>query len=138
MSNSETTEARPAAVRIDDLADPQFPPHIIEMFEAVKPMADQLELTPALIKQAQTDTGLDDFGDDAFREPLGVILEHDQRCASARRWTLARHGLTLQLLTNRLSSRPRAYAPRDLGRQDRAADRDRRASPAPARRICTT
>jgi Sulfotransferase family len=104
MSDSETAQARPAAVRIEDLADPQFPPHIIEMLEAVKPMADQLELTPdALIKQAQTNTGLDDFGDDAFREPLGVFLDainaQRERSPMGR---VASHGLTLQLLTNRL------------------------------------
>jgi hypothetical protein len=104
MSSSETTEARPASVRIEDLADPEFPPHIIEMFEAVKPMAEQLELTPdALIKQARSETGLDDFGDDSFLEPLAVFLDainaQRERSAMGR---VSAHGLTLQLLRNRL------------------------------------
>ena len=68
---------RPPAVRIDDLADPTFPPHIAEMMRAVEPLAADLSFTPeALLDAARAESGLDDFGDDWFREPLGVVLRN--------------------------------------------------------------
>ncbi len=66
---------RPAPVRIDDLATPAFPPHITEMMDAVAPMAADISFDlDDLLAQASAETGLDDFGDDWFREPMGVIL----------------------------------------------------------------
>jgi hypothetical protein len=66
---------RPPAVRIDDLADPTFPPHVDEMMRAVEPLAEDLSFAPdAVLEAAQVETGLDDFGDNWFREPLGVVL----------------------------------------------------------------
>jgi hypothetical protein len=68
---------RPPAVRIDDLADPKFPPHIDEMMRAVEPLAADLSFTPdALLDAARAESGLDGFGDDWFREPLGVVLRN--------------------------------------------------------------
>ncbi len=65
---------RPPAVRIDDLADPQFPPHIAEMLGAIAPIAAEIRLEPEpLLAQACVATGLSDFGDDAFRERLDVL-----------------------------------------------------------------
>jgi hypothetical protein len=66
---------RPAPVRIADLADPVFPEHVSEMMSGVEPFAATLSLAPgAMLDAACAETGLDDFGDDWFREPLGVVL----------------------------------------------------------------
>jgi hypothetical protein len=66
--------SRPAPVRIDDLANPRFTPEIAEMRAAMATMADQVTLEPdALMAAAADQTGLDHFGDEAFREPLGVL-----------------------------------------------------------------
>jgi hypothetical protein len=67
-------DGRPAAIRFDDLAQPRYP-------EAAQPMRDGLagygatvELTPdALMATAAQRTGLDDWGDDAFRDRLAVL-----------------------------------------------------------------
>jgi hypothetical protein len=95
---------RPPAVHIDDLADPQLPPHVVEILESVKPVADSLELSPeSLLAQASAETGLDDFGANGFREPLGVVLRaldsEESRSAMGR---VSVHGLFLGLLKNRL------------------------------------
>ena len=65
---------RPEPIRFTDLADPVFP-------EAARPIRDglagygaTLELTPqAMLSAAAERTGLDDFGDPAFRERLDVL-----------------------------------------------------------------
>jgi hypothetical protein len=70
---------RPEPVRLDDLADPRFPDEIVPMREAMASMAPALKLEPdALLEAAVTATGLDDFGDGAFRERLEVL------CAALR------------------------------------------------------
>ena len=74
---SESTRAsrtgRPAAVRIDDFADPQFSPEVRTMLAAIEPLADQVDLTPAaLMDLARAETGLSDFGPDDFVERLDV------------------------------------------------------------------
>ncbi len=69
-----TTSTRPSAVRIDDLADPQFPPAVVEAMTAVEPLAAAATLEPdAVCAQARADTELSDFGDDTFRERLEVL-----------------------------------------------------------------
>jgi hypothetical protein len=99
-----TTTERPPAIHIDDLADPQFAPEVVEMMEAVRPVAETLDLgLDALTAQASAETGLDDFGDDRFREPLTVLigaLEADTTRSALGR--VAAHGLLTQLLRNRL------------------------------------
>ena len=66
---------RPPAVRIDDLADPTFPPHVDEMMQAVEPLAADLSFaSDAVLDAARAEAGLADFGDDWFREPLGIVL----------------------------------------------------------------
>lgn len=68
-------DERPASVAIDDLADPRFPDHVAEMLRAVEPMAADLSFSlDAVLAQASTETGLADFGDDWFREPMDVVL----------------------------------------------------------------
>ena len=104
MGHARVVSARPADVHIDDLADPQFPPHVVEILEAVKPVADTIDLTPdALLAQARTDTGLTDFGDDGFLEPMRVVVgaldTEPSRSAMGR---VSAHGLALGLLKNRL------------------------------------
>ncbi len=70
-----SAQERPAPVRIDDLAHPTFPAHIVEIMDSVAPLAADVVLTPdAVLAQASAESGLDDFGDDWFREPLEVIL----------------------------------------------------------------
>jgi hypothetical protein len=65
---------RPPAVRIDDLAEPRFPPEIAPALAAAAPIADGLSLEPqALCDEAAAATGCADFGDDAFRERLEVL-----------------------------------------------------------------
>lgn len=96
--------ARPASIHIDDLADPQFAPRIAAMMQSVAPIAAELSFTTdALVAQATAETGLDDFGDESFREPLGVLLgaldSHQERSAMGR---VSAHSQILQLLRNRL------------------------------------
>jgi len=98
------SESRPPAIRIEDLADPQFPPHIADMMRAVEPIAAELRFdTDAVLDQASTATGLDDFGDSSFREPLGVLLRaldtQTERSAMGR---VSAHAQVSQLARNRL------------------------------------
>ena len=68
------TTTRPPAVRIDDLAEPRFPPAIAEALAAAAPIAEGLSLDPpALCDKAAAATGCSDFGDDAFRDRLEVL-----------------------------------------------------------------
>jgi hypothetical protein len=67
---------RPPAVRIDDLDAPRFSAEVSELMAAAAPFADQVPLSfGALVDQARAETGLDDFGDDWWREPIGVLLD---------------------------------------------------------------
>ncbi|MGH9051357.1 MAG: sulfotransferase family protein [Acidimicrobiia bacterium] len=68
------TGRRPAPVRIDDLADPRFPPDVEAMRAGMAAMAADISLGPdALMAAAAAETGLDDFGADDFRERLDVL-----------------------------------------------------------------
>jgi hypothetical protein len=99
-----TVGARPAPVRIDDLAHPRFSPETAEILTAMAAMADGVQLEPdALMDAAVTKTGLSDFGADNFREPLDVL------CAAFRTeaglsgpGVVSNHALLVQLLSNRL------------------------------------
>ncbi|MEZ0364214.1 sulfotransferase [Mycobacterium sp. pUA109] len=74
-----STTARPAPVRLDDLAAPVFPAAAAPMREALAGYGATLELTPAALLAAAVErTGLDRWGDDAFRERLDVL------CAALR------------------------------------------------------
>jgi hypothetical protein len=96
--------ARPAAVRIDDLADPRFPPAVDEIRAAMAAMSADLRLEPDQLLAAAVDqTGLSDFGDESFRERLIVL------CGALRTEAgLSPAGVTsawsqlVQLLKNRL------------------------------------
>jgi Sulfotransferase family len=95
---------RPPSVRIDDLAEPRFAPPVAETMAAVAPIAETLELAPdALLAQARTTTGLDDFGDDGFVERLDVIVRalatEDPRSPMG---TVSAHSQLSKHLENRL------------------------------------
>lgn len=65
---------RPAPARIDDWSEPEFPAEVQAAFDAAAPFAEQLLLDPdVLCAEAARRSGLDDFGDDWFREPLAVF-----------------------------------------------------------------
>jgi Sulfotransferase family len=99
-----TVGARPAPVRIDDLAHPRFSPETTEILTAMGAMAEGVRLEPdALMEAATAKTGLSDFGDDGFREPLAVL------CTALRTeaglsgpGVVSNHALLVQLLSNRL------------------------------------
>ncbi len=99
-----TVGARPAPVRIDDLAHPRFSPETTEILTAMAAMAEGVRLEPdALMEGATAKTGLSDFGDDGFRKPLAVL------CTALRSeaglsgpGVVSNHALLVQLLSNRL------------------------------------
>jgi len=65
---------RPADVRIDDLASPRFPADVEAIRSAMTTMGADLHLEPdELLAAAAEQTGLDDFGEARFREPLAVL-----------------------------------------------------------------
>ncbi|MDX6285261.1 MAG: hypothetical protein QOG53_746 [Frankiales bacterium] len=70
------TSLRPDDVRIDDLAKPVFSREAAELRAMMASMAPTLSITPHdLMTAAREQTGLEDFGDDWFREPLTVLCE---------------------------------------------------------------
>ncbi len=70
---------RPAAIRLTDLADPVFPEAAQPMREALAGYGATLQLAPdELLAVAKERTGLDNWGDPAFRERLDVL------CAALR------------------------------------------------------
>ena len=99
-----TVAARPAPVRIDDLAHPRFSPETAEILTAMAAMADGVELEPdALMDAAVAKTGLSDFGDDGFREPLDVLCTAFRTEAGlSGPGIVSNHALLVQLLSNRL------------------------------------
>jgi hypothetical protein len=99
-----TVGARPAPVRIDDLADPKFPREADEILSAMAAMADGVRLEPgALMQDAAAKTGRSDFGDDRFREPLDVLCTAFRTEAGlSGPGLVSNHALFVQLLSNRL------------------------------------
>ena len=69
------TDAAPALVQLDDLAEPHFSPQIEQIRELMAAMAPECPLeAEALHAKATADTGLTDFGPDDYRERLDVYL----------------------------------------------------------------
>ena len=99
-----TAPARPASVAIDDLADPRFPDHIREMLAAVEPMAAELTFSlDDVLARARAETGLDDFGDDWFREPMGIVLRaYDTEGGLSAFGRVSVHGQMVGHMRNRL------------------------------------
>jgi hypothetical protein len=98
------TANRPPPVRIDDLADPRFPPEVEEMRAGMAAMASDVTLAPeALLEAAAGQTGLDDFGDDGFRERLDVLCTAMRTEAGlGPSGIVSAYAQLLQLLENRL------------------------------------
>ena len=95
---------RPVSVRIDDLADPRFPDEMRPILDGVEAMAGQIRIDPEWLTRTATEqTGLEDFGDDAFRERLDVFCRalNDEASLNAI-GTVTQGGLLLQVLKNRL------------------------------------
>jgi hypothetical protein len=69
------TDAAPALVHLDDLAEPRFSPQVEQIRELMAAMASDCPLdAEALHAKATADTGLSDFGPDDYRERLDVYL----------------------------------------------------------------
>lgn len=69
------TDTTAAVVHLDDLAAPQFSPDADAIRGFMATMADDMPLdADVLHTKASADTGLDDFGDDAYRTRLDVYL----------------------------------------------------------------
>lgn len=69
-----TSMRRPAPIRFDDLANPVYPPAAQPIRDGLAAYGANLDLDPeALLTAATERTGLDDFGDPAFRERLDVL-----------------------------------------------------------------
>jgi hypothetical protein len=69
------TDAAPALVHLDDLAEPHFSPQVEQIRELIAAMAPECPLeAEALHAKATADTGLTDFGPDDYRERLDVYL----------------------------------------------------------------
>lgn len=95
---------RPPAVRIDDLADPRFPLEMASVVAGLDAIAEQIRIDPGfLLQTAREQTGLDDFGDDAFRERLDVFTAALRTEAGLGAiGVVTQGGLLIQLLKNRL------------------------------------
>jgi hypothetical protein len=95
---------RPAAVRIDDLAEPQFTDDVRVILDFMAEAGSKLQLEPsALMAAARTQAGLDDFGPTDFEKRLEVLCR--AMCDEAGfndAGTMAQHGLLVGLLKNRL------------------------------------
>jgi hypothetical protein len=69
-----TTAERPASIRLTDLAAPVYPDAARPMRDGLAAYGATLQLTPeALLQSAMDRTGLEDWGDAAFRERLDVL-----------------------------------------------------------------
>jgi hypothetical protein len=93
------------AIHIDDLGSPRLPFALRALNALGGPIvrrAASLDLEQ-LLATAQARTGLSEYGDPGFREPLGVLLEAFERDANlSALGRIASRGLVLQLLANRL------------------------------------
>jgi hypothetical protein len=95
---------RPARVRIDDFANPQFSPEMEQLRASVAPLAAQLRLeVDAMLADAAAQTGLEDFGDSSFEERLHVLLYGLREEAGLSAFgVVTSYAQILQLLKNRL------------------------------------
>jgi Sulfotransferase family len=95
---------RPPPVRIDDLADPKFPPHLAEVMQSVEPIAAELSFSfDDVVRGACEQTGLDDLGDDWYREPIGLALRClDEKADLSAFGRISAHSQMTGHLRNRL------------------------------------
>jgi hypothetical protein len=96
--------ARPAPVRIDDLAEPRYSDEARAILDFMNEAGSQLRLDPiALMESAQAETALDNFGADDYVERLDLL------CRAMREQggfngagVMQQHSFILGLLKNRL------------------------------------
>ncbi|ACZ00327.1 sulfotransferase family protein [Thermomonospora curvata] len=100
---------RPPDVHIDDLAEPRFSPEAQQLIDGLTAMAPACTLEPeALMEMAvqQTEaTGrrMEDFGDEAFREPLEILCRSlREEAGLAEHGKVVWHAQLLAQLTQRL------------------------------------
>ncbi len=73
----------PPDIRINDLASPNFTPAQLKMLEATKDL--KVAMTEdAVLQAAMTETGLDDFGSEDFKERLRIWLQAADADSSLR------------------------------------------------------
>ncbi len=96
-----SSQAQPIA----DLKNPKTPLPFRVINSIARPLAPALFSLDEnnLLKSAQKKTGLEDFGEDSFREPLRVLLRALEREANLSSFgRLTARGLIIQLLSTRL------------------------------------
>jgi hypothetical protein len=96
--------ARPAPIRIRDMAEPQFSDDARAILDFMGEAGSQLTLDPGgLMAQAETETGLHDFGPSDFEHRLDVLCRamHDEGGFNAA-GIFQQYTLILGLLKNRL------------------------------------
>ena len=98
------TNAKEAVVRLDDLAEPRFSPEAQQIRDMMATMTPECPLdADVLHAKATADTGLDDFGDDDYRERLDVYLAALQDISGMNApGIVTHHAQLLQWLKNRL------------------------------------
>ena len=110
-------------MRIDDLARPRLPLPLRALNFAGRPFARGVRLDEAgLLAAARRRTGLSDFGDPAFREPLRVLLAAlEQEAGLSPLGRFVARSLVVQLLATRLRTESLLRAhPEILAEQVRA------------------
>jgi Sulfotransferase family len=95
---------RPAPVVLDDLAAPRFSPEVEALRASLVDVAPLCPVDPAaLCAAAREQTGLDDFGDAAFRPRLEVLCHAlGDEAGLSPTGVVTWHAQLLQLLKNRL------------------------------------
>ena len=97
--------ARPPAIRLDDLAEPQFSPAAREMLDAMAALGAAVELDPdGVVDEARRVTGLSDLdADDSYFERLRVLLDAlDREAGLSGGGRLVARQQIVQLVANRL------------------------------------
>jgi hypothetical protein len=96
--------ARPAPVRIDDLAAPRYSEEVRAILDFMEVAGSQLTLEPPeLMAVAGAETGLDAFGPDDFVERLGVLCQAMREEGGFNgAGIMQQHVLLVGLLKNRL------------------------------------
>ena len=98
------TASRPAEIDLDDLAEPRFSDEVEPVLAMMAEAGAGLTLHPgAMLAQAAAETGLDDFGDPAFRGRLDLLCTSLLTEAGLDpRGVAAQQALIVGLLRNRL------------------------------------
>src|SRR5690349_22455911 len=98
------SDVKGAVVHLDDLAEPRFSPQAQQIRDMMATMAADCPLNADVLHaKATADTGLDDFGDDDYRERLDVYLAALQEISGMHEAGIVNHNAQLlQWLKNRL------------------------------------